>query len=459
MKRALKYGVGGLLLLVVLAAALLAVSIFRSLKGPTPVACAPAPALARAPFSSPRQLSGPSTPGIRAYDVEPTAAALADGTLAVVFNTRDPFWKRTSGLAVATVHPDGRSEVSSLPTARAEAFDAWMTKDASGRLQLVWLAHDGGRPERNMSVSWTDSADGRTWTRPARTAHGAADCPQNEPGCLDKPMVLATRDALVVFYYSEPAGGLRAVRLPAGAERAGPSVAVPGGAYGSARAAPSGSLHVVTVDSAENATRDERWGSPKFRVVYSRSDDGGASFLPATVVSQAGESIPFYFSNAQVEVDEARGLLYVAYPAGPARGPWGIRLATSRDGGKTWVYRSVTDDSPCATRMTPQTALDPETGTVHLTWLDNRDGRGALAYAACEPGGEKCGPNLRVSEAPFESFTFERNLAGWLGEYGALHFDPAQRALHALWSQPVAEGGGVASRLFHARLALAAPPR
>ena len=100
--------------------------------------------------------------------------------------------------------------------------------------------------------------------------------------------------------------------------------------------------------------------------------------------------------------------------------------------------------------MAPQLALDPQTGTVHLTWLDNRTGQGALAYAACATGGASCSRNERVSEAPFASFTFERHLPAWLSEYGALVVDPQRRVLHAVWTQPVPEGGAT-SRIFYAR--------
>ena len=116
--------------------------------------------------------------------------------------------------------------------------------------------------------------------------------------------------------------------------------------------------------------------------------------------------VPFLSSNAQIVVDEPRKTVYVVYPAGTADGRWNIMLAVSRDGGATWRRVQVNDDAPCANHMIPSAALDPRTGRVHVIWLENRTGRGGVAYASCDPGGARCKANEAVSDEPFASYGF-----------------------------------------------------
>jgi hypothetical protein len=259
-------------------------------------------------------------------------------------------------------------------------------------------------------------------------------------------MVVPTAGGVAVLYSSSEA--LRAV--PAKASK---SVRVAGGAYASVVHTPSGALHLVVVDSREGTEELEStdataaWGSLESRVAYVRSDDAGHTWKRVSFASADDEPVPFFFSNPQVAVDEARGSIWVAYPTGRVDGVWALRLARSRDGGQTWSRVTVNDDAPCATHLAPQMALDPASGAVHLTWLENRAGVGALVTARCDA--ERCGPNQTVS-APFASFSFERHLPAWLSEYGALLVDDAHRTLHAVWTQPVLEDGVPTSRIFHA---------
>jgi hypothetical protein len=416
-------------------------------KGPS-VAMCQLPPLARKSFEPPHQLSSATTPGALLYDVEPAAALLPDGALAVAFNARARFFSGDSSLIVGRMEPDGRATLHPYPTDRRHTFDAWMSDGPDGKARLVWLGHDGGAPERNMKVGYAETRDGLTWTTPPGTAHAPADCPEGTRGCIDKTMVAAGPGGIYSIYYSEPGEGLMVARSELGAPHFAASVKAPLGAYGDVFLAPSGALHLVAVSGEDHV--ESRYGDPAMRVLYTRSDDGGKTFSPPSLVSE-GQPVPFYFSNPQVTMDEARGFLYVAWPSGTPDGRWDIYLGTSRDQGKTWTRIKVNDDATCATHMTPQTALDPRTGALHVTWLDNRDGGGALAYAACEPGGARCSANEAVSDKPFASYSFERHLPAWLSEYGVLLVDAERRLLHAFWTQPVDEDGRPTSRIFHAR--------
>lgn len=458
MKRVLK-AVGVLAVVAVIGAGVMAYRMYARMKGPTPPSCA-APALARKAFEPPLQLSSAQSPGALVYDIEPSAAVAPDGALSVVYNPRDWIWKGRSGLSTARVALDGKVSARAYPTDRQEAFDAWMTACPDGKLRMVWLAHDGGRPEKAMKIGYAQSDDGLSWSAPPGEAHAPADCKDGARGCLDKPMIACAKDRVVVLYYSGLVDALRATTSPYARAKFEVSAEAGRGAYADvAVSAPSGRVHLVFMASEEGLTEEEEaadspFGAAHGAVWYARSDDQGQTFSKALRVSAAGEPVPFFFSNPQVAVDETRGFLYVAYPTGTPDGRWDVRLATSRDEGRSWTSVQVNDDPRCATHMTPHTALDPLTGTLHVTWLENRSGKGALAYAACEVGGHKCGPNEAVSGASFASFGFERHLPAWLSEYGALVLDAERRLLHAVWTQPVDEDGRATSRIFYARAKL-----
>jgi hypothetical protein len=83
-------------------------------------------------------------------------------------------------------------------------------------------------------------------------------------------------------------------------------------------------------------------------------------------------------------------------------------------------------------------------------WLENRSGKGGVAYTICTAGGERCTPNEAVNDAPFASYGMKRHCPEWLSEYNALVVDPARRTLHAVWTQTVAARGKPTARLFHA---------
>jgi hypothetical protein len=167
--------------------------------------------------------------------------------------------------------------------------------------------------------------------------------------------------------------------------------------------------------------------------------------------------VPFFFSNPSVVADEARGLLYVAYPSGGADAKWDVFLATSRDQGHTWSRVKVNDDASCASHMVTNAALDPATGDVHVIWLENRSGPGGVAYARCAQGGAACDPNEAVNDKPFATYGMKRHDPEWLGEYNTLFIDPARRELHAVWAQTVDSGEGARARIFHAVAPLPKP--
>ena len=124
-------GVGALVLI---AAGVIGYKVWSSMKGPPPPQCAGAP-LPRKAFEAPRQLSSAQTPGARLYDIEPSAARLPDGAVAVVYNARDSFLDGTSGLVVGRVSLDG--EVALAAYRRGDLFDK------RRKLMEAWASYCG----------------------------------------------------------------------------------------------------------------------------------------------------------------------------------------------------------------------------------------------------------------------------------------------------------------------------
>ncbi len=416
------------------------------MSAPRPPACHEA-ALAKRAFGAAQQLTDDKTPGV--YQFEPSAVALADGSIVAVYTTGDRMGAPNVP-RVVVIDPRGAAHDAALPRDREHAIDAWLARDSRGTLHAVWLAFDGpGAPEKRMEIAYATSRDGgATWSAPA-AAHDPLDCPDGMPGCLDKPMIAVGPGDTIYVAYATEADGREGLRLRAshdGGATWSASVAVMDASYGDLAIDASGAIHVV---GANGSPKSGAFGAVGQTIDYTVSTDGGAHFAPVVHVNGDGESIPFFFVNPGVEVDAARKTIYVAYARGGADAAWDIVLAASKDGGATWTHTVVDRGGRCA-RAVPMIALDPASGRVHVAWLDDRDGRGALAYAVCEPGGARCGAEERASDAPFAAFSFVRHGAPWMGEYASLVIDGAHRALHAVWTQPVATPAGPASRLFHA---------
>jgi hypothetical protein len=165
-----------------------------------------------------------------------------------------------------------------------------------------------------------------------------------------------------------------------------------------------------------------------------------------------GERIPFYFANPSVAHDDARKWLYLAYARGGRDGKWDIALLATNDKGKTWRRTRIGDDPPCAIHMVPNLALDPKTGQLHVAWYDSRGGR--FAHAVCTYGLGLCKQLGRINDQPFAALSTMRTGELAVGDYQALAVDTARRILHAVWTQPVLDGGKPVARIFHAKAKL-----
>ncbi len=418
---------------------------------PTPMlAHCGAPALRRRAFGPVSQLSTDASPGI--YQFEPSAAVTAHGDLVVLYTPGSPMGDMHP-LAGAIVHADGRVDRDRpFASNRSNHYDPWLAASRDGTVFAAWLGFDSaGWPEQRAIIGFSRTSDGVAWSAPIVADDATADCPNETPGCLDKPVVLPGPDradprleVVYVFYLNEPDRGTRVVSSRDGGKTYGKStsVAADDGIYNAA-VSDAGVVHVVY-----------RAGSPD-RVEYVQSVDGARTFSPPRVVSAPGEGLSAdSFANPQVAVDERRGVLYVVYPAGGPDGRWDITLATSTDGGATWNRVKVNDDPPCANHMLPMAVLDSASGRLHLIWLENRSGAGGVAYTSCTRARSgptaTCLANEAVNDAPFAAYVLTRFSPKWMGEYGSLVLDAKRRVLHAVWTQPVPAPAGPTGRIFHA---------
>ena len=411
-------------------------------RGPELARCT-SPALALGRFSEPVRISDGAGPGTH---TEVSAAVLPSGTLAAAFIVMTSVFSDTA-LGVATVGLDGKVDARPFRSAKKRHYDPWLSVDRAGLLHMVWLGHDSGIPEKRMEVGHATSQDAIHWSAPALENDVATDCPNEERGCLDKPIVAALPDGMMLLYGSVPGGGLKAKRIGQGQ----PSVLAAEAVLAGAQADATGKLHLVTVEGEEGPP--ERYGSPHLWLAYHSSSDGGRTFSESQRITPKGEPFPMFMQSPRVAADSERGFIYAVYAAGAPDLRWDIQLATSHDAGATWSYRKLNDDAPCASHALPAMALDPKTGRVHVIWAENRSGVGGIAYASCEPGGAQCSPNEAASGA-FATYRLGRHGSDWLGDYMSLVADPERRTLHAVWSQPVGVDGTAVSRIFHARASL-----
>jgi hypothetical protein len=78
----------------------------------------------------------------------------------------------------------------------------------------------------------------------------------------------------------------------------------------------------------------------------------------------------------------------------------GLRIQTSADGGKTWRVTRVDDAAHATAWRYPAVHVD-RAGRVHVAWMDDRAGFGAIYHAYSDNAGASFSPNTRVSDQPF----------------------------------------------------------
>ncbi len=388
-------------------------------------------------FAPATALSSVETPGL--YQLEPSALMTSLGELLVLFGSQrgvaDP-----GQLGAALVGPRGVSPTR-FPTDVGDRAQVRLARDRKGILYAVWRQAEG----RHREISLARSRDGgRTWTGPDRV--DAAECDDRERDCLDRPMIAVSGTDLIHVMYAA-GGGLRIATSHDEGNTFRPAITALVGHHGNAAVGGDGRLHVIAIDPG---TAAPGFGSADHRIVYAVSTPNSVTFGNAHKLSGRDEMLPFYGSNPSIALDGKRGFIYAAYVRGGRDAVWDLVILASKDKGVTWKRTRIGDELPaCAIHMVPNLAVDPRTGTLHVAWYDNR-GPGRFAHATCTPGAARCTQQGAINDRPFAVLSTERDAPRAVGEYAALVVDDQRRTLHAVWAQPIDEGGKVVSRIFHA---------
>jgi hypothetical protein len=144
------------------------------------------------------------------------------------------------------------------------------------------------------------------------------------------------------------------------------------------------------------------------------SPDGGKSFSPK-------RSRPFGAKLTRVALSPDRRIVYAVGDGTVG----GLRLHISADGGKTWRITRVDDAARASAWRYPALHVEPG-GRVHVAWMDDRAGFGAVYHAYSDNSGMTFSPNTRVSD---QQFRFPANApppppgtqdGTWVGDYLSL---------------------------------------
>ncbi len=321
----------------------------------------------------------------------------------------------------------------------ARGAEPALARDASGTLYAAWLASATEAAPPQVRLARSTNA-GVTWSAPM-VVSSAGDC-TGGADCLARPMIVVGKGVIYVIYSA--ANGLRVRASRDGGATLSPAVTALEGIHAGATVGTDGRLHLVSLVGAPTTGG---FGSANHRIDYAVSANGGRSFTRPQRVSGRDDMLPFYFATPSIATDSKRRWIYLAYVRGGRDAVWELVLLASKDNGATWRRTRMGD--ACAIHMIPSLAVDPTTGHVHVAWYDNR-GTGRFAHARCAPGLATCTQLGAINDAPFAALSTARDTGRWIGEHAVLAIDDKRRTLHAVWTQPILEGGVTASRIFHA---------
>jgi hypothetical protein len=374
--------------------------------------------------------------------IDPSAVIADDGSVIATFETLAADRDARGGAIVAYA---GSPIVVSRQDDTASTFPR-VARDRAGTVYATWHVHPADGSGAIVLATSHDRA--ATWSEPA-IASDADDCIDHD--CFEHPLIAIgpaphnTRREVVYLAYATDTAGFRVRASSDGGATWSRATTALAGARGSAVVGEDGRLHLV----AENGSKLGAYGSAHQTIGYAVSADGGTTFSSAITISGRDELIPFFFANPSIALDERRGWTYFAYARGGRDAKWDIALVATRDGGKTFVRKSLGDG--CAIHMVPNLAVDPTTGTLHVAYYDTSGAPGRFAHATCSSGLTSCAPRGAIDSVPFAGLSTVRHAANALGDYASLVLDNKRRVLHAIWAEPIVDADGtLAAHLFHA---------
>jgi hypothetical protein len=181
-----------------------------------------------------------------------------------------------------------------------------------------------------------------------------------------------------------------------GDSRAAPAIAVtPAPGLASSEVAPAERGHQSNVEAAVDgqghvyaAFSDTRTGGPQ--VMLAVSEDGGAHWREAVPVA------PSVMRQVRPTVAaHGAGRVVVAWQEEPTGQPARVRVAVSEDGGGS--FSTVDVETTGAAQWEPRLAFRPDGGELALVWMDFREGLAAkVRLARSRDGGRTWGASVRV---------------------------------------------------------------
>ena len=122
---------------------------------------------------------------------------------------------------------------------------------------------------------------------------------------------------------------------------------------------------------------------------FCQSSDNGVSFSISTR-HKFGDKLVTVATNI------SRNTIYVVGDSTMS----GLYLQSSEDGGKTWRQSRIDDAKQSQAWRYPAAHVD-SSGRLHVVWMDDRTGYGALYHAYSDDGGKSFSKNNRISDQPF----------------------------------------------------------
>jgi hypothetical protein len=329
-----------------------------------------------------------------AWQVEPTLAVLSDGRILVGFKEAESHSGPGFRVGFSYSTDNGKTWSPNIlmdPTTPGNLqSDPWLVTDADDNAYFVFL--DWNAETSGIGVAKTTDG-GATWLPTVQASDTTGGFDDKETACID-----AEGNLYIVWDFYADAGptDMRFTKsIDGGATfQATTPILTPYIPY--ITCLPNGTLFVTT----------DEWqglgGTPSQDIWISRSNDGGVTWSPQINVTpyEADE-----VGIIDVVDTDSQNNIYVAYSAGtwdftgitlPTANYTEIYVTKSTDGGSTWSSPVMINNVTNGVQRMVEMHID-ETDTIHVAWLDGRDGEWNIYYSYSDDGGVSFHPNVRVT--------------------------------------------------------------
>jgi hypothetical protein len=127
--------------------------------------------------------------------------------------------------------------------------------------------------------------------------------------------------------------------------------------------------------------------------LFSRSDDGGATFIPPVTIND-----PPAGQTPSEPLQTPDGTIYITFIRRYADGPSDLVLARSTDGGATYSYVPVDNQLQIGDRYDPaKLAFDPRSNTLYTVYTDNRTQSQQVVFRKSTDRGNSWAPPIGLA--------------------------------------------------------------